>query len=237
METSKFSIAKRLKEARGDRSQVEVSRMLGISQPVLCKIEAGLREPTAYELWRLAQFYQKPVSSFFEKEGQVVNFVAEDMIEYDLSHYGYGSLVVRKGSRQHTPMPVEDLIINILHFAPDPRFLQALPVILYLNEVDTDKLYSIAIIRGLQNRLGFILEMSQKIFQKEELKKLLSMVSKMKLARENSFVEDVDKLSVSTLKYLRSTRDPIAKKWNMLDRLYLEGFKEAFQNAILAKTA
>lgn len=47
-------------------TQVEVSRVLKISQAVLSKMESGIREPTAVELSRFARLYNKPISYFFE---------------------------------------------------------------------------------------------------------------------------------------------------------------------------
>lgn len=59
-------VAKRLKEARGRMTQVEVSKALKLSQAVLSKIESGIREPTAAELNSFARLYNKPISYFFE---------------------------------------------------------------------------------------------------------------------------------------------------------------------------
>ena len=58
-------LGKRLREARGTRSQREVGATLAISQAVLSKMEHGLREPTASELQRFAHYYQRPLSFFF----------------------------------------------------------------------------------------------------------------------------------------------------------------------------
>lgn len=66
--TLKVTLAGRLCLARGDRPQKKVSEVVGISQPVLSKMEHATREPTALELKKLADFYNKPLSFFFDEE-------------------------------------------------------------------------------------------------------------------------------------------------------------------------
>ncbi|MBI2091468.1 MAG: helix-turn-helix domain-containing protein [Deltaproteobacteria bacterium] len=68
MKRERILLAKRLKEARGKITQVEAAKALKLSQAVLSKIESGIREPTAVELKRFSELYNKQVTYFFEAE-------------------------------------------------------------------------------------------------------------------------------------------------------------------------
>ncbi|MBI2339199.1 MAG: helix-turn-helix transcriptional regulator, partial [Deltaproteobacteria bacterium] len=59
-------MATRLREGRKNKTQEEVARGVGISQPVLSKMEQGSRELRVSELKKLADFYRQPISFFFE---------------------------------------------------------------------------------------------------------------------------------------------------------------------------
>lgn len=73
----------RLRQARGQYTQQEVASALGISQSVLSKIERGQREPTAMELKKLADFYQKPLSFFFgDKEPAIQEKWEKERLQY-----------------------------------------------------------------------------------------------------------------------------------------------------------
>ncbi len=87
MKRDRQIVAKRLKEARGPMTQVEVSKALKLSQAVLSKIESGIREPTAAELGRFARLYNKPTSYFFEEEKP------SPTVEEPFKKYGKGCVV------------------------------------------------------------------------------------------------------------------------------------------------
>lgn len=87
MKKDRQIVAKKLKEARGPMTQVEVSKALKLSQAVLSKIESGIREPTAAELNRFAGLYSKPISYFFEGANTSLTF------EEPFKKYGNGRVV------------------------------------------------------------------------------------------------------------------------------------------------
>ena len=51
--------------ARGDNSQLNIAKSLGISQKYLSKIELGQRTPSASLLAKFASYYNQPVESLF----------------------------------------------------------------------------------------------------------------------------------------------------------------------------
>lgn len=238
-------MAKRLKEARGDMTQADVAKRLGWTQSLVCKLESGFREPSALELWGLAKIYRRPLSFFFlEKGAGQPLFVTEESVAWHVAHYGYNFLVCRKEYNGGLHLSPEETILAVLQWFPDPRLMEAIPVLLYVNDIDADDLYERAWKENLQNRLGFIasvtIECIESYGAKGKLANLLRLKKRLepiKLAREDSFQEKIEKLSEGALNYLRQTRDPIASDWNILDRLFLTGFKEIFSRAILAKAA
>lgn len=52
-------------KARGNRTQAEVAKALGITQKYLSKIELGQRTPSANLLARFAEYYKKPLDVLF----------------------------------------------------------------------------------------------------------------------------------------------------------------------------
>lgn len=236
MEYNKRYLLKTLVNARGYMPQKGVAERMGVSQSVISKIEAGTREPTATELWKLATLYKKPLSYFFAEEKIRPLFITEEVVVWHIDHYGYKLLVSRKVNAAKFQISLEETILAVLQWFSSPRLLESLPVLLYLNDVDTDELYGSAIKEGLQNKLGFIVSVAMECVNIQELSRLRKKLEWMKLAREESFNEHIDEMSEATLDYLRRTRDPLTAKWNLLDRLYSVDFKEIFKHAILAKT-
>ncbi|WP_368489275.1 helix-turn-helix transcriptional regulator [Clostridium sp. BJN0013] len=52
-------------DARGNKSQLNVSKILGISQKYLSKIELGQRTPSAPLLAKISYYYQQPLEALF----------------------------------------------------------------------------------------------------------------------------------------------------------------------------
>jgi len=61
----KKEIARRLVEARGQRSQQEVADAIGISRSALAMYELGLRIPRDEIKMKLAQLYEIPIQDLF----------------------------------------------------------------------------------------------------------------------------------------------------------------------------
>jgi transcriptional regulator with XRE-family HTH domain len=83
-----LTIGERLKEIRISRnlSLDEVSRLTGVSKPMLGQIERGQSTPTITTLWKIATGLKTPLSSFLEEqqpEYSVVNLRNEEIISED----------------------------------------------------------------------------------------------------------------------------------------------------------
>ncbi len=82
------TIGERLKATRTNRnlSLDEVSRLTGVSKPMLGQIERGQSTPTVTTLWKIATGLKTPLSSFLEKqqpEYSVVHLDNEEIISED----------------------------------------------------------------------------------------------------------------------------------------------------------
>jgi len=62
---SKDSMAKKLKELRGTRSQREVAEAVGVSTSAYAMYEAGERTPRDEVKVRIAEFYKKSIKYIF----------------------------------------------------------------------------------------------------------------------------------------------------------------------------
>lgn len=67
-------IAEKLIALRGDRSQTEVARAVGVSRSAICMYESGERVPRDEVKCKIAEYYKKPVGEiFFDNDSQIVN--------------------------------------------------------------------------------------------------------------------------------------------------------------------
>ena len=65
MDLSENAISKKLVELRGNKSQVEVAKELGISTSALSMYENGERIPRDPIKIRIAKYYNKPIYAIF----------------------------------------------------------------------------------------------------------------------------------------------------------------------------
>lgn len=61
----KKEVGRRLKILRGERSQAEVAKAVGLSPGALANYESGLRMPKDIYKVRLAEYYKKPIQKIF----------------------------------------------------------------------------------------------------------------------------------------------------------------------------
>ena len=110
------NLALRLRQARGPQKQREIQKALGFSQAVLSKIEQGHREPTAVELKRLADFYKKPLSFFFNEEPIMQIPPPRTQTIFSITPHAYPVFV--------TPELLQSITKNIVaHFQPQKIIL------------------------------------------------------------------------------------------------------------------
>ncbi len=136
-------------------------------------------------------------------------------IEYNLSHYGYEMISLKK--KKGKIIPVEELIATILFKLPKARFIEAIPIIIIKNRIDKFRLLELASNYGISNKIGYLLETAMMIKPVDYLKELLSYLDSNK-NREVSFLVEGD------YEFLSRESPARVKKWKLLGRFFDEDF-------------
>jgi hypothetical protein len=140
------------------------------------------------------------------------------LIEFNLSHYGYELISVKKWRQK--VIPLEELIIKIL-LRPKARYIEAIPILIIKNKLNKLKLLELASINGIKNKIGYLLETVMMIKEINYLKDLLAYLKETKDKNESFLTGgDYEFLSRESPKRIR--------KWNLLGRFFDEDF---FRNA------
>lgn len=121
-------VAKRLKEARGRMTQMEVSKTLKLSQAVLSKMESGLREPTAAELNMFAKLYNKPISYFFEDAKAPVTDILKNFFKKKCSSLNIDMVFLYGSFARGLPKESSDIDIGIV-FKGQPSKIKTFDII------------------------------------------------------------------------------------------------------------
>lgn len=137
-------------------------------------------------------------------------------IEYNLSHYGYGMISLKK--KKCKIIPIEELIVNILVKFPKARFIEAIPIIIIKNRLDKFKLFELASNYGIKNKIGYLLETAMGIKPMSYLKEILLYLDANK-DDEISFLVEGD------YEFLYRKSPARVKKWRLLGRFFDEDFE------------
>jgi hypothetical protein len=142
-----------------------------------------------------------------------------------LSQYGYD--LVRSGIRRTgSIIPLEDLVIEILIRFPEARFIEAIPLLLVKNRLNTFELYRKAYQTGLINQLGFLTEVAISLARKLDREKpaLQSLLDHLRAA----MCKRTSALGRTDLQAKHTPRG--MKRWRLKGHFVLEDFaKEAYQ--------
>jgi hypothetical protein len=153
--------------------------------------------------------------------------INKERIIYNLSHYGYDLISYKETKRQET-MPTEELIIEILIRYPEARFIEAIPILMIKNKIDSFELYRLAYDFGLINKIGFLLETAFIIAKKarKDIIYLRDLLNEFENKREKM----IQYMSAFRDKeFLEKTTPKLMKKWNLRGNFSTEDFlKEAY---------
>ncbi len=163
----------------------------------------------------------KLVAAGILAQENILNLVNKDnredasAIEYNLSHYGYEIISLKK--KKAKIIPVEELIATILFKFPKARFIEAIPIIIIKNRIDKFRLFELASNYGIGNKIGYLLETAMMIKPMNYLKELLSYIDSNK-GKEVSFLVEGD------YEFLSRESPARVKKWKLLGRFFDEDF-------------
>ena len=136
-------------------------------------------------------------------------------IEYSLSHYGYEMISLKK--KKGKIIPIEELMVMILAKFPKARFIEAIPIIIIKNHIDTFKLLELTSSYGVKNKIGYLLETAMMIKPMNYLKDLLLYLYSNK-EYEVSFLVEGD------YEFLSEESPARVRKWRLLGRFFDEDF-------------
>lgn len=213
-----------LKEGRlaAGLTQVEAARRLRLSQPYLSQLERGRREVSPHLARMTLKLYRLPPTSLAPPSelgqgadpGRLPNQLAT------LGYPGYGHL--RKSPPVNPAVVVLDAVSekNL-----DGRVAEAVPWVLErFPDLDWKWLLDRAKRHDLQNRLGFLVTVAQKLAEKghhrasvEKLASVRDELEKSRLVAETTLGREG--MPAAEREWLREHRSPEARHWNVLSGL------------------
>lgn len=215
-----------LKKARKrtGRTQVEAAADLGVSQTYLSLLEKGKRPFTS----RLNQkavrvFGLSPTEVPFKTELWNVQAATNEKLAGDLAALKYPGFSYIKAGRPRNPAEV---LIAALS-APDleARLVEALPwVVLKYSDLDWKSLIVAAKVVNVQNRLGFVVNVSRRVAEEKRDTKTAALLKKKELELEGARLlrEDTlcrDRLTNAERNWLLQNRPDAALHWRLFTRL------------------
>ena len=213
--------------------QVEAARRLGVSQPYLAMLEKGKRRLTPALVRRFTSVYglspaALPVSESFTPKRAVD---AQRLAEY-LAGLGYpGFAYLRPHGEKKNPGEV--LLAALGQGSLEARVAEALPwLLLQYWQVDSDWLVEQARKFDLQNRLGFVANLSRRLSERSSDLKRTSVLSNLELVLEGSRLAHEDAFyrpprNDAEREWLLQNRPAEAVHWNLLTDLRPEHLQYA----------
>jgi len=155
-------------------------------------------------------------------------------ILYNAVERGVGlTNVPAERNRRWSIYPTEDLIIKILKYGEEPRLIYGIPIILYKNKVSYEKLANEAVKCCLANEMGYILQMTHRLFKEHNGHKIPDgLEHALAILKSNRDDNEHIILRASTApnieEVLKTAQLPEEKLWNVLGRFTYEGFAHAY---------
>jgi transcriptional regulator with XRE-family HTH domain len=214
-------MAKKLRRWREqyNLTQVDAARLLGVSQPYLSLLEKGVR-PLRHELRdRLDAVRPR----------QAEHSTMDDQLRAQLSALGYPGFAHVDPLRP-TPEPAVVVLNALSQPTVDARVTEALPWLAreYADSLDWSWLVQQAKLRNLQNRLGFLVQLSNPAAE-PAMQEALDKLDKARLLAEATFCWD--EMPIPTRKWMRGHRSPEAEHWNVVSLMRSEDSSDASQPA------
>jgi transcriptional regulator with XRE-family HTH domain len=190
---------------RNRLTQVDAASLLGVSQPYLSLIEKGER-PVTPELRQRLKIVPQPLPKN----------ASDERFRAQLSALEYPGFAHLRSTRAEVS-PGALLLAVVSQQNVDSRVVEALPWLVrqYGDQMDFTWLVRQAKLRDLQNRLGFLLQVSG-----AHTKQVLAAVRELERARllEESTI-CWDEMPKAMQEWIRMNRTPLARHWNVLTTL------------------
>lgn len=250
----RLALAAGIQKLRKERgvTQIELARLLGLSQAQLSKIENGHGSITAEQLIRLLQEYSLPLSCFTPAEKASRND-ENPSLQNALAHLGAVHLRAVPGVAvpERLALPEEAIVETLI--APSSRLVTALaPVI--VSHCESINFHHVAerlrghgveyriwwVVDGTYRALGERLKepylprdlhrLYQRAFLLLERKKLdVGAVQNQLKDKEDEL--DRDLISERTIQLVKQNRDKLAGNWHIVTRIKKADFEQALKDS------
>ena len=209
----------RLARQAAGLTQHQAAGRLGVSQAYLALLERGRRPVTARLVVKIAKVYDLSPSTLpVDAEG--VDLWNSASLAAALGRLGYPEFPRLRGGHKKSPAVV--LLGAIGARDVELRVIEALPwIVAEYSDLDWEWLIREAKLRDVQNRLGFLVALGRQVCEKRgddvaagRLGHVEEVLERARLVREDTLCQD--RLSDAERRWLRQTRPPEARHWNLL---------------------
>lgn len=207
-------------------NQQEAARKLGVSQPYLSQLERGRRAIPAGLARRAASgFRLSPAALPIEQNPRKLRPLDPDVLERHLVALGYPGFP-RRSKAAPKINPAEAVLRALASPDLDVRLVEALPWVLVTYwDLDWQWLIANCKLRNLQNRLGYLVHLTQDVAKRkfveqpchEALSRALAQLEQCRLAAEDTLCSD--SMPEAGKRWVRVHRPRVAKRWNLLTDL------------------
>jgi transcriptional regulator with XRE-family HTH domain len=205
-------MVKKLRRWREQKNltQVDAARLLGVSQPYLSLLEKGVR-PVRRELQERIDLVRSETAE---------HVTMDDRLRAQLSALRYPGFAHVDPVRP-APEPAVVLLNALSQPTLDARVTEALPWLAreYANSLDWPWLVQQAKLRNLQNRLGFLAQLSNQAAE-PAMEDAIEALDKARLLAEATLCWDG--MPNATRKWIRERRSPQAEHWNVVSLMRSE---------------
>ncbi|MEK7403909.1 MAG: helix-turn-helix transcriptional regulator [Acidobacteriota bacterium] len=209
------------REAAGLTQQQAAGR-LGVSQAYLALLERGRRPVTAGLRSKIVNLYGLGPTDL-PLETECVDSWQSASLATALASLGYPGFRHLRGGDGKNPAVV--LLAAIAAGDVEVRVIEALPwLVVAYSDLDWEWLIREAKLRDVQNRLGFLVTLARQVAEKRgdkvtagRLCQVEEILDRARLVREDTLCQG--SLSDAERRWLRRTRPPDARHWNLLTDL------------------
>ena len=156
-----------------------------------------------------------------------------NFIIFNLAKYGYNLISNHPLSYKDKKIELEHLISYIVSECPEPRFIEAIPILLLKNKINPYLLFEISLKKDIKNQIGYLLETSFIISDEFNLNNKISylkdLLKYLELHKSEERILGKEE-NEQYKEFLRKTRSARIKKWNLLGRYFDKDFIKIWEN-------
>jgi len=203
-------------------TQQQAAERLGVSQAYLALMERGRRPMTAQVGAKIIKVYRLGPTAL-PLEIDSIDTWNSARLAAALADLGYPGFRHLRAETRTNPAVV--LLAAIAASDVEVRVIEALPwLVAEYNDLDWDWLIRESKLRDVQNRLGFLVTLARQVAEKrgdqlaeDRLHRAAETLDRARLVREDTLCQR--SLSEAERRWLRRTRPPDARHWNLLTDL------------------